>query len=65
MANRTEQQVDEFVDLVRQMRLMQREYFKSRRAYHLEESKRLEKMVDAAVKSWGKPEQLGLGIGGA
>ena len=41
----------ELAELVQQMRDEQRAYFKTRATDHLEESKRLEKQVDVAVRS--------------
>lgn len=38
-----------FFDLVRQMRIKQREYFKYKRKADLNESKRLESQVDAEI----------------
>lgn len=47
----------EFVELVRDMRAKQVEYFKTRSSDVLRESKQLERRVDAAIRDWreGQP----------
>ena len=53
----------EFVRLVKDMRAAQRRYFRERTPQALEESKRLEREVDAAVKAAGD-DQGKLDFGG-
>lgn len=40
----------DFMTLVEEMRSMQKKYFKSRSTFYLQESKRLEKLVDQAIE---------------
>lgn len=55
----------EFFDTVCAMRAAQKKFFKSRSSFDLQESKRLEKIVDAEIKRVGEvtgnePKQLTL-----
>jgi hypothetical protein len=47
----------EFVELVREMRFNQRQYFKHRTQGFLEKSKALEKQVDQYLEDTAKPNQ--------
>ena len=47
--------MNEFELLVNQMRVAQREYFKSRKKYWLEKSKKLEAVVDIHLKKKNMP----------
>lgn len=49
---------EEFVNKVAEMREAQRAYFKSRRDWHLQEARRLEKEVDAAIAEIRRGPQL-------
>ena len=53
--------LDEFARLVRSMRTSQRDYFRTRDAKALEDSKRREKEVDEAVKLILDQPQLPMG----
>lgn len=50
--------VGEFVNLVEKMRKAQKAYFSTRRQKALEESKTLEKQVDALIAERNKREEL-------
>ena len=55
----------EFFDAVAQMRAAQKKFFKSHSSFDLQESKRLEKFIDAEIKRVkdledDKPQQLTL-----
>ena len=55
----------EFFDTVAQMRAAQKKFFKSHSSFDLQESKRLEKIIDAEIErvqglEEGKPQQLTL-----
>ena len=49
--------LSEFAWLVAEMRAAQNLYFKDRRTSDLEKSKRLERRVDDAIRSIGKPPE--------
>lgn len=51
---------EEFINLVRDMRKAQKEYFKTRDYLVLNRSKILERQVDAAIKSFEQPESPSL-----
>ena len=59
MNNMTPQQ---FIDLVCRMRSAQKQYFRTRRHADLEESVKLEKEVDNALRSFSQEEELPLFI---
>lgn len=59
----------EFVGMVRQMRSAQTEYFRVRSQAHLIEAKRLERLVDTAIRNFGGGadghlDSLDAGVGG-
>ena len=49
--------VNQFRDLVRDMRAAQREYFKTRSHFVLQRSKQLERQVDAELKADARPSR--------
>jgi hypothetical protein len=49
----------EFIDVVTQMRTAQKTYFKTRSKTILEQSKALERSVDAAIAKFQEVENLG------
>ena len=49
--------VNQFRDLVRDMRAAQREYFRSRSHFVLQRSKELERQVDAELKADARPSR--------
>ena len=49
---------DDFIDLVRRMRAKQKEYFRTRDAMILRESKDLERRVDDAIEDANKTPDL-------
>ena len=52
--------MDEFCELVKQMREAQKRYFRTRDANDLNESKRLEREVDKAIKDYVESKLGGL-----
>lgn len=44
-----------FIELVKLMRDNQKNYFKTRKAFYLQESKRLESQVDTIIKQLASP----------
>ena len=50
--------MNDFIKLVKEMREMQKRYFKTRNADVLKESKRLEREVDAEIEATEKGEPL-------
>lgn len=48
--------MNDFTNLVKQMRIAQKEYFKSRNFTVLEKSKKLERAVDAEINKILNPE---------
>ena len=53
----------DFIALVAQMRTNQKAYFKTRSCEALNESKRLEKLVDNAIEEMTAPKNLQLELG--
>jgi hypothetical protein len=49
---------DAFVDLVSNLRAAQREFFRTKSSAALEQSKRLEKQVDAAIREYREQPSL-------
>ena len=49
--------VNQFRDLVRDMRAAQREYFRTRSHFVLQRSKELERQVDAELKADARPSR--------
>ena len=50
--------MNEFIELVRQMREAQKEYFRTRDRQVLQRSKALEKRVDALIAEYNEPKSL-------
>lgn len=48
----------EFIELVRDMRAKQVEYFQTRDRNVLRESKQLERRVDAAIREWSDQQRV-------
>ena len=49
-------EVDEFVDVAQAMRAAQKRYFRERTQSALQESKRLERIVDSYIQAWHDEE---------
>ena len=60
--NTANERLEEFVDLVRQMRAAQDDYFATRRPGSLKDAKRLERKVDLRVELYYSPKLPGLNL---